>query len=57
MTPPQKQPKPTPISVINFTNEIRDIANFYDGRIPLEWQDKLHDLLDEIEKEPDHAAD
>lgn len=50
-------PGPFDISQINFVNEVRDLANFYDGRIPLAWQDKLHDLLTEIEKEPDDAAD
>ena len=50
-------PGPFSIAEINFGNEVRDLANFYEGRIPLAWQDKLQDLLNEIEKEPDDAAD
>lgn len=50
-------PGPFDIGQINFINEVRDLANFYEGRIPLGWQDKLHDLLDLIEKDTDDDAD
>jgi len=47
----------TPISEANFVAEVIDLATFYKDRIPLHWEDALHDLIDIIEKEADHAAD
>lgn len=42
----------------NFTAEVTGLASFYDGRIPMEWQDKLEELLDAVEKgTSDDAAD
>ena len=47
----------TPVSEANFVAEVRDLAAFYDGRIPMHWQDALEDLIYTIKMEPDDAAD
>lgn len=47
----------TPVSEANFVAEVRDLAAFYDGRIPVCWQDALEDLIYTIEREPDDAED
>ncbi|WCZ33635.1 MULTISPECIES: hypothetical protein [Corynebacterium] len=47
----------TPISKANFVAEVRDLAAFYKDRIPLHWEDALHDLIYTIGMEPDDAAD
>ena len=41
----------------NFIKEIQDVAAFYEGRIPLAWQDALQDVLDTVEKGPGNATD
>lgn len=33
------------------------MAAFYDGRIPVHWQDALEDLIYTIERGPDDAED
>lgn len=40
-----------------FLAEVRDLAAFYKDRIPLHWEDALHDLIYTIGLEPDDAAD
>lgn len=47
----------TPVSEANFVAEVRDLAAFYDGRIPMNWQDALENLIYTIKMEPDDAAD
>lgn len=47
----------TPVSEANFLAEVRDLAAFYKDRIPLYWEDALHDLIYTIEREDDYAAD
>lgn len=41
----------------NFIKEIQDVAAFYEGRIPLAWQDALQDVIDTVEKGPGNATD
>lgn len=45
----------TPVSEANFITEVQDLATFYNGRIPLAWQDALQGLLDTIDKDLDDA--
>ena len=47
----------TEVSKQNFASEVRNLAAFYEDRIPLDWQDALQNVLDTIEKETDDAAD
>ena len=39
----------------NFRSEIEHIADFYDGRVPREWIDAVHNVLDVMEKDPDET--
>lgn len=43
------------VSEINFVSEVKDLAKFYSGSIPLAWQDALQGLLDTIDKDTDNA--
>lgn len=47
----------TEVSKQNFASEVRNLAAFYEDRIPLDWQDALQNVLDTIEKETNDAAD
>lgn len=37
----------------NFRSEIEHIAGFYEGRVPREWIDAVHNVLDVMEKDTD----
>lgn len=41
----------------NFIKEIQDVAAFYEGRIPLAWQDALQNVIDTVEKGSGNATD
>lgn len=48
----QKRPERwSHIAETNFIAEIRDMAEFYESRIRLPWQDQLQQLVDLIEEE------
>lgn len=46
------------VAAVNFAAEVKGLASFYEGRIPLHWQDKLSELADLVEEGgSDGAAD
>ena len=38
-----------------FRSEIEHIAGFYDGRVPREWIDAVHNVIDVMEKDTDET--
>ena len=51
-----RPPRWSHIAETNFISEIRDLADFYDARIRLAWQDALQTLIDQIEEEQNDAV-